>query len=187
MKADTLTPDERRRLDRLETKVEAGIGGVEVMVEAGRALAEIRDSQLFRTTAPTWEAYTERRFRITMRRVNQMCAFAGVMDAVQAISGTVVPDLTERGARTLVGLDHDQLVEVVAEAAEDPAGITGATLRKAAGRRKAKKAKAARPVRFRVPGWTIVATPNRKATGTVADALAEAIRQAQDDGQADAA
>lgn len=187
MKPAPLTADERRRLDRLETQVEAGVNGVMVMIEAGRALAEIRDAQLFRTTATTWEAYVDQRFRITKRRCDQMIAFAGIVDAVSSIVGTTVPDLTERAVRPLVGLDAEQLTDVVTEAAEDPAGITPATLRKAAAKRKAKKAKVARPVRFRVPGWIIVATPNKKATGTVAEALAAAIVQAEDDGQSEAA
>jgi len=192
MKATTLTPDERRRLDRLEAKVEAGVAGVQAMIEAGRALAEIRDFQLFRTQAPTWEAYCDSRFKITMRRVNQMIVFSGVVDAVQAVTGTTVPDLTERAVRPLAGLDAATLAEAVAEAAEDPAGITGATLRKAAGRRKARTAKAPRPWRQRVPGATVVVTLNGKAVKAgvgIEAALVAALEAYRRDrgGQADAA
>jgi len=173
--ARQLTHDEQLALNSLEAKVTAGIGSVVAMIEAGKALAEIRRRQLYRATAGSWEAYVDARFQITKRRCDQMIAFAGVHDALDEL-GTPVPSLSEKAARPLAGLPADQLAAVVAEAAEE-GEITPATLRKAAGRR---KAKAARPVRFRVPGWIIVATPNRKATGTVTEALAAAIRQADD-------
>ena len=109
------------------------------------------------------------------------------MTGDRTIRVMVVDDhpVLRQGLTRLLRLEND--IAVVAEAAEDPAGITPATLRKAASRRKAGKAKAARPVRFRVPGWIIVATPNRKATGPVSEALAAAMAQAQDDGRSEAA
>jgi len=65
--------------------------------------------------------------------------------------------------------------------------VTAASLTAAARRRRSGKAKAMRPVRFRVPGWTIIATPNAKAAGGVQEALAAAMRQATDQAGGEAA
>jgi hypothetical protein len=171
-----LTAEDRATLARLERQVEAGIAYVEAMIGSGKALATIRDRQLYRDTAATWEAYVEARFKMTKRRADQVIAFAGVHDALEEM-GTAVPKISERAVRPLVGLDQEQLKAVVAEAAE----ITPASIRKAASRRKgkAKAAKAPRPRRFKVPGATVQITFNRKSNGSVLEALDAAMRQAE--------
>ena len=73
----------------------------------------------------------------------------------------------------------DQAAEAVIEAAGTTDGITPATIRAAAKRRKATAAKAPRPRRFKVPGAVVVVTFNRKSTGAVLDALEAAMRQAE--------
>jgi len=177
----TLTADEQACLARLETAVEAGVSASLVVLEAGKALAEIRSRQLFRDTAPSWDAYVETRFRISKRRADQMIAFAGVKAALEEM-GTAVPNFSERAARPLVGLSPETITEVVAEAAATPEGITPASIRKAAGRRrKAKAAKVPRPRRFKVPGATVQIVFNRKGNGSALDALSAALRQAEAD------
>jgi hypothetical protein len=186
--AHQLTDDEQLALKLLEAKVAAGIGSVVAMIDAGKALAEIRRRQLYRATAASWESYVDTRFQITKRRCDQIIAFAGVHEALEEM-GTRVPSLSEKAARPLAGLPADELKAVVAEAAED-GEITPASIRKAAGRRrKAKAAKAPRPRRFRVPGATVVIEFNRKGTGSAIDALTAALRQAEADleSQAEAA
>ncbi len=181
----TLTADELLALGRLEAKVEAAAQAALTVLEAGKALAEIRNRQLYRDTAATWDGYVQARFRMTKRRADQMIAFAGIRDAIDEM-GTRVP-ISEKAARPLVGMATDTIREVVAEAAESAEGITPATIRRAASRRKAKATKARRPQRFKVPGATIVIQWNRKASGSVIDALHAAIRQAEADQAADAA
>lgn len=181
-----LNADDRAEFSRLNEAVGRAAKAAAAILEGGLALRTIRERQLYRHVAPTWEAYLALH-GLTRRRADQLVAAAGVLQAVEAAaagSGTAVPDLSERAVRPLVGLAPDDVAEAVAEAASSPDGITPATIRQAAGRRrKGKAAKAAKPVRFRVPGWTIVAVPNRKA-GPVRDALEAAIRQADDGDQA---
>lgn len=179
-----MTPEDRRDFTRLDEAVSLASRAAKVVIEGGRALKVIRDRELYRAVAGTWEEYLGRH-GLTRRRADQLVAAAGVLDAVservQSELGTVVPDLSERALRPLVGMDADQAAEAVIEAAGDPAGITPATIRKAAGkRRKAKVAKVPRPRRYRVPGATVVVTFNRKGTGSALDALAAAMRQAED-------
>jgi len=175
-----MTAEDRDDFARLNKAVDLAAKAAKAVIEGGRALRVIRERQLYRAVAADWDAYLSLH-NLTRRRADQLVAAAGVLDVVadkvQAKTGTVVPELTERAVRPLVGLDQDEAVEVVIEAAGDPAGITPATIRKAANRRKDKASKVPRPRRWRVPGWVVVATPNRKA-GPVTDALAEALRQA---------
>lgn len=182
----TLTTDELVALTRLEAAVEAGVSATLTVLEAGKALAEIRDRQLFRDSSASWDKYVTDRFKITRRRCDQMIAFAGVK-AVLDETGTRVPDLSEKAARPLVGLSPDTISEIVTEAAGSAEGVTAGSIRKAAAkRRKSKAAKVLRPRRFKVPGAVITVTFNRKFTGSLIEALEAAIRQAADD-QAEAA
>jgi len=186
----TLTYDERKLFDRLDQAVALGTKAAKVVIEAGRALGTIRDQQLYRDVAGTWENYLERH-GLTRRRADQMVAAAATLDAVtEAVSaktGTAVPTLSERAIRPLVGMDADAAAEVVLEAAGTTEGITPATIRKAAAKRKPKAAKVARPRRFKVAGAIVSVTFNRKGTGSAIDALTAALRQAEAEAQANEA
>lgn len=183
MAKGTLTEAERIVLARLEAAVEAGVSATMTVIEAGKALAEIRNRQLYRDFGGSWDDYVQTRFKITRRRADQLVSFAGVQDALKAVqdeTGTAVPTLSERAVRPLVGMDADTIKSVVAEAAGTPDGVTPATIRKAAGRRKAKASKVPRPRRFKVPGAVVVVSFNRKGSGSAIDALSAALRQAED-------
>lgn len=186
----TLTYEETRLFNKLDEAVSLGCRAAKVVIEAGRALREIRDKQLFRDTAATWEAYLERH-GLTRRRADQMVAAAATLDAVaEAVStktGTAVPTLSERAIRPLVGMDVDAAAEAVIEASQTDEGITPATISAAAGKRKKPKAKAPKPRRFKVPGAVIVVTFNRKSDGLVIEALMAAVRQVEADRPAEAA
>lgn len=175
-----LNMTEEMALHRLEALVDAGVAASSAVLEAGRALAEIRSRQLYRVAGESWEAYVQERFGLSRRRCDQMISFAGVAAALEE-SGTPVPDsLSEGAARPLVGLAAEEVAEVVAEAAAAPGGISPATIRQAASRRKKKAGKAAssfRPRRWKVAGWVIVATPNKKASAPASDALRQALEQ----------
>jgi hypothetical protein len=192
--ADQLTDQDRADFARLNEAVGRAAKAAKAVIEGGRALREIRQRQLYRNVADSWEAYLALH-GLNRRRADQLVAAAAVFEAVETVShetGTVVPSLSERAIRPLVGLAPDDLNEAVIEAASSPDGITPATIRKAAGkRRKAKAAKAPRPRRFKVPGGIVVVTLNRKAAAAGIDteaalmAALEAVRR--DGGQAEAA
>lgn len=182
-KGSGLTADERRRFDRLDEKVALGAKAAKVVIEAGRALAEIRDRQLFRAVAESWETYLGRH-GLNRRRADQMVAAATTWDAVvevvQSKIGTAVPELSERAIRPLVGMAPEAAAEAVIEAAGTADGITPATVRRAASRRKP-KVRLARPRRFKVAGAVVTVTWNRKGNGSAIDALTAALRQAEAD------
>jgi hypothetical protein len=184
----TMTYEERKLFEKLDQAVGMATKAAKVVIEGGRALGTIRDQQLYRDTAGTWEKYLEGH-GLTRRRADQLVAAAqaldAVADAVQSKTGTVVPELrelTERAARQLVGLAPETAAEAVIEAAGSADGITPATIRRAvAKRKKTKAAKVPRPRRFKVAGAVVVVTFNRKGTGSAIDALAAALRQAEEE------
>lgn len=184
----TMTYEERKLFEKLDQAVALATKAAKVVIDGGRALGTIRDQQLYRDTAGTWEKYLEGH-GLTRRRADQLVAAAQALDAVaeavQSKTGTVVPelrDLTERAARQLVGLAPETAAEAVIEAAGSADGITPASIRKAvAKRKKTKAAKVPRPRRFKVAGAVVVVTFNRKGNGSAIDALAAALRQAEAD------
>lgn len=183
-KAGVLTPDEEALLGRLEEAVEAGLPHIKAMIEAGKALAEIRDRQLYRRTAATWPLYLRDRFALTGRRANQMIVFAGLVAEVEVIVGEEVPDLTERAVRPLAGLADDDRREAIVEAAAD--GLTPAAIRKSVAKRKKSK-RPPRPVRLRLPGGIVVVEINRKGASagvSVEELLAAALESVRRDAAA---
>lgn len=187
--AAEMTPEDRRDFTRFDEAVGMATRAAKVVIEGGRALKAIRDRQLFRAVCGSWDEYLKRH-GLTRRRADQMVSAAGVLDEVavrvEAEIGTAVPELSERALRPLVGLPADEAAEVVIEASRTEDGITPATIRKAASRRRKPKVKAARPRRFRVPGATVEIVFNRKGNGSVLDALTAALRQAETELEAQA-
>ena len=192
--ADQLTEQDRADFARFNEAVVRAAKAVKAVIEGGQALREIRQRQLYRHVAGSWEQYLALH-GLNRRRADQLVAAAAVLEAVETAAhetGTVVPSLSERAIRPLVGLAPEEVTEAVVEAASSPDGITPASIRKAAGRRrKSKAAKAPRPRRFRVPGGIVVVQLNRKAAAAGIDieaalaAALEAVRR--DGGQAEAA
>jgi hypothetical protein len=187
----SLTYEERREFNRLDEKVSLAAAASKVVMEGGAALATIRDRQLYREVAGTWEEYLQRH-GLTRRRADQIVqaatVFKAVSVAVEAQIGTAVPELSERAMRPLVSLPTDEAAQVVIAAAGEPEGITPATIRKAATRRARMKAKVSRPWRLKVPGAVVIVTFNRKGSGSAVEALAAALKAAREQaGQADAA
>ena len=191
----TLTATERREFSKLDETVALGVKASKVVMAAGAALARIRDGQLYRDTASTWEAYLEGH-GLSRRRADQLIHAARIIEGVEEImvaDGMTVPDLggiTESSARQLAGLDQRSAAAAVSEAAASADGLTPATLRAAAGNRKPSKRKGIpRPVRLRLPGGTVIIEINRKggATGVSVEALLAAAIEAVRRGRSEAA
>jgi hypothetical protein len=167
----TLSETEKVTLSRLEATVEAGVTASLAVLEAGKALGEIRQRQLYRDSG-TWDQYVETRFRISRRRADQMIAFAGVKATLDEM-GTRVPEMSEKAARPLVGLSPDTITEIVTEAASSPEGVTAGSIRKAAAKRKAKaKVRVPRPIRLKVPGAIVEVAFNAKGSANGFDVQA---------------
>ena len=180
----TLTDNERTILARLEMAVDEAVDAIARMIEAGKALHEIKARQYYRDQAKTWPDYVQKRFGMSPRRADQLIAFAGLTATIEEVSeetGTEVPVLSERAVRPLAGLADDDLKDAIREAAAD-GGLTPRSIGKAAASRKAKTRKASipRPVRLRVPGGIVTIELNRAgvAAGSTVETLLTAAIEA---------
>jgi hypothetical protein len=181
----TLTDNERSILARLESAVDEVLDAISRMVEAGKALHEIKARQLYRDQARTWPDYVTTRFKMSARRADQLIVFAGLSATIEEVSkeiGTEVPVLSERAVRPLAGLAIEDAKDAIRAAAAD-GGLTPRSIGKAASSRKAKSRKASipRPVRLRVPGGIVTIEINRAgvaAGATIATLLTAAIEAA---------
>ncbi|NJO63014.1 MAG: hypothetical protein HC836_33790 [Richelia sp. RM2_1_2] len=130
VEAEELTVDEERDRLNLERKVERAF------YEAGKALQELRNRRLYRSTHGTFEEYCRDRFGFTHRHVNYLIAGSQVVDNLQmgtigsqtevkdfvgTNSGQVLPT-SECQVRPLVSLEPSQQREVWQQAVETAGG-----------------------------------------------------------------
>lgn len=126
--ASQLHPDEAARLAELEEVVTDGLN---TFVTVGRALAEIRDSRLYRTTHHTFEAYCQQQWGLSRPRAYELINAAAVTEAVSAMADTPTPT-NERQARQLTGLPAETAAEVMRKAHDDSDGkVTASAIRQA--------------------------------------------------------
>lgn len=123
-----LVPAEAARLAELEAVV---TNGLNTFVAVGRALAEIRDGRLYRTTHGTFEAYCERQWNLSRPRAYQLIEAATVTEALSTNVDTPAP-VNEGQARQLTGLPVATAAEVMRKAHDDTAGrVTATAIRQA--------------------------------------------------------
>ena len=98
-------------------------------MEVGLALAEIRDTRLYRSDFDTFEAYCQKKWGFTKTYANNLIAGADVVKQLpESLTTTVV---IERQARELAKVEPANRVEVLERAAE--AGpVTAKTIQEAA-------------------------------------------------------
>lgn len=106
-----LTTTEMARLHELEGTISRGLA---TFHDVGRALAEVRDSRLYRDGYGTFEEYCDQRWQLSDRRARQL------MEAAEI--GTMVPVENERQARELARVPERQRAEVWRETVERTSG-----------------------------------------------------------------
>jgi len=178
-----LSNDERAALQKLEDAVERGIRAFST---AGKALAIIRDKQLFRETHDDFETYVAARWKMTRQHAHRLIEAAAVVANLSPAGDNPIPS-SERQARPLTKLSPDAQretwSEVVGDSPLDSAGkpvVSTEAIEAAVAKRRPKKGRRRarpRPTRIKVPGATVIVTPNRKFTGTPADALRAALEK----------
>ena len=106
-----LSLDESAELVRLEIVVEFGL---KTFVEVGKALATIRDRQLYRIELETFAAYCRDKWNMSDRRARQLMDASEVVAEISK-SGTIVPK-SESVIRPLTKLPPEQRAEAYNEA-----------------------------------------------------------------------
>lgn len=100
--SEILTPQESVRLCELERVIQKG---KDTFVEVGNALAEIRDSRIYRATFKTFEDYCQERWQFRRDYVNKLIAASSVVSNLDTMVSK--PD-NERQARPLAKLPAEQ-------------------------------------------------------------------------------
>lgn len=97
---EELTQEEADLRHRLELKVERAF------YEAGKALTELRDRRLYRSTHKTFEQYCRERFDMTRRKSDYLIAAAGVFENLEMrTNGSQILPTNERQIRPLTTLE----------------------------------------------------------------------------------
>lgn len=81
-----LDPNERQQLVECESVIEAGLAS---FVEVGVALAEVRDSKLYRQTHSTFEDYCRERWGLKRQRAYELIEASDVTRSLSEISDTM--------------------------------------------------------------------------------------------------
>ncbi len=114
---EELTYDEENDRHRLELRVERAF------YEAGKALADLRNRRLYRSTHRTFEAYCCDRFEFSHRHVNYLVAGSQVVENLQmGTNGSQILPTRERQVRPLIDLEPDLQCEVWQQAVESAGG-----------------------------------------------------------------
>jgi hypothetical protein len=119
---ETITLTESKRLITLEQTIEAGR---KTFVEVGLALAEIRDSRLYRDEFNSFEEYCKNKWGFKKSYAYQLIESANVAESVSAIADIK----TESQARELAKVSADKRAEVLERAGDKP---TAKAIREAA-------------------------------------------------------
>ena len=182
------TEADRPELERLVNVVERGMAA---WAEAGLAIKELKDKQLWRLDGhKVWEDWCADRLGISARRALQLeQAAAFGRELAQMIPSKIgssasafrLPS-TPAALEPLVGLaTPEERVAAYSEAAQDAGGEpTREHVKRAVAKRKG-KAPLPKPRRYRVPGATVRIEFNRKSNGSVLDALQAAHKLAEEE------
>lgn len=166
----TLTHAEKVEFNALDQAVGMACLAASVVEKGAAALTRIRDGQLWRDVANSWDDYLTRH-SISARRANQIIHAFKIKTEFSRKMGTMVPELPERSMRPMAGMTTDEAVETLSIAAADAEGITPASIRRAVTQKKSKGVKVPRAVRVQVPGAIIVIEWNRKGVTTGFDGI----------------
>jgi len=166
----TLSYDEQVEFNRLDADVGMACKAAGVLEKGAAALTRIRDAQLWRDVAGSWEGYLVLH-SISERRANQIIHAFKIKSDFSGKTGTAVPELSERSLRPLAGMNTTDAVETLSIAAADAEGLTPASIRRAAAKRKTKGIRVPKAIRVPVPGAIVVVEFNRKGVATGFDEI----------------
>lgn len=114
--SEILSTVEQDELQRHEAVIERGLN---IFVEVGNALTDIRDRRLYREQYGTFEDYCQGRWGIVASRARQLIGAAKtVTNVTQSVNGTISPPSNEAQARPLTKLPADEQPAVWQEAVE---------------------------------------------------------------------
>lgn len=118
-----LSYDEQRDRIHLERKVDAAF------YEAGKALMELRDRRLYRSTHPSWESYCQERFGFSHQNGDKKIAAAKVVDVLEQNGCQLLPSSGEQAYPLSKLVEDEQKVEVWEELTQEGKRPSGKKVR----------------------------------------------------------
>lgn len=172
-----LTSIEHAELVECEQRIERGF---QAYRDAGKALARIRDGNLYREKFETFDQYCQDRWRMTPQHAGRLIAAAEVARNLEPIGS--IP-ANEAQARELAPLPKTEQVAVWQEVTERTKGKPTAAAITAAvrKRRPGKSKKRPKAIRVRVPGAIVVIQPGKGWTTPLAALRAAVAKLADSD------
>ena len=125
---ELLPPQEAADRTLLEVTIAAGLA---TFIEVGKALMEIRDRRLYRSTHSFFNSYCAEQWGMTDRHARRLIGSSLIGDQI-AKGGPIGPLLTESQARELTPLEPEEAAivwEVVQSTADEKKGVTAAHVR----------------------------------------------------------
>ena len=139
-KPEPLTPNEQIYLEHLESDIRKNLTS---FVMAGRALAQIRDKQLYRQDYSTFQDYCTRKWQLGKSHAYRLIGESDIHRHLSPIGDKMPQPANEAQCRELVGLTPEQTVQAWTNAVTAAGGkpVTAKIVREAAAEFKtAKKA-----------------------------------------------
>lgn len=112
---EQITHQETESLEQCEALIERGM---KTFVQVGEALAAIRDSRLYRSTHPTFEAYCKERWGFSRIQAHRLIEASETVTALPM--GNKIT--SERQARELAKVEPERRQQVVKQATESTGG-----------------------------------------------------------------
>jgi len=115
--SEAITLAESKRLVELEVIIKRG---KKVFIEVGLALAEIRDSRLYRIEHPSFESYCKKKWNFGKSYAHQLIESAIVVQSLpQKVSAMADSITSERQARAIAKVEPERRAEVLEKAASN--------------------------------------------------------------------
>jgi hypothetical protein len=127
MSLEVITLEESERLVRLEATIHQGKA---VFMQVAEAMAEIRDSRLYRNQYNTFEEYCQKTWGWGRNYVNKMIASGNAVKSLTPGMGTIVP--TEAAAREVAKIPQANRAEVLQKITDAGKPVTAKAIRASA-------------------------------------------------------
>ena len=180
--AEPVKPTRRQEPQITLAELESVIAeGLKVTAATGRALALIRDRELYLEVSGDWESYLSIRWNMTVDYGNKLIAAATICDELRA-QGLAEPT-REAHARELSKLKPEARSEVWTAAlaeAGGPENVTAEQIAAKGARHRKKKPRRVKPKMFKAKGkgWTLQ-LERSSVDVSIVDALRAALAQAE--------
>ena len=173
MKEPPIVASEAERVKMLRRLTGVAKKGLIAFHQVGEALRQIRDDELWRLEAETFDQWCCENLKMQYGRVNQLITLAKTLDGLVESGFTKLP-ADAKTARALVGLNDADAADAWRESLTVTSEPTPQIVRGIVARRK--KTGITKPLAIRVPGCNVRLVPRKRGFVSYQRALEQAIQ-----------